>query len=95
MFVIHFLGKLPNIAVCVCFVYQFEVWFSYQIDYFIGGKKIARVKVKAALSLPNNYLTNRKITNYILAVLQQATLNSPFVVIKYCAVLWNNAHHLF
>ncbi len=69
MWVVHFLGKLPDIAVGVGFRGKVKFRFCNQVDHFVSGKKLAWVEVYPPASPPNNDLSDRKAFDNIVPIL--------------------------
>ena len=70
MFVVHFLRKFPNITVSICFCRKFEFWLGDKVNYFVGWQEISSIKIEAAFPSPNDNLSHRKSTHYVLTILQ-------------------------
>src|SRR3989344_7909765 len=69
MFVIHFLRKIPNIAVRICLYSKFKFGLGDKINYFVSWQEISGIEVETTFPFPNYYLANWKTTNDVLTVL--------------------------
>ena len=93
MWIIAFLIYPPDAPNGVCFWCKLEVGLGNQIDYFIVWKKVTWIEIDASGTLPDNNLAYREAIYNIGTVLQQAVLNSPFMIIENCTVWLQKAHH--
>jgi hypothetical protein len=77
------LGRyLPYITDGVCSGSQLEVRFANKVDDLVRRQEISRIEIYAAVTLPDNDLPDRKSFHDVRAILEQAVLHPPFVVVE-------------
>lgn len=94
MVVVGVLVEPPHASHGVRLWGQLELRLADEVDDLIVGQEVAGVEVDAPRPLPNDDLADGELAHDVLAVLHQALLNPPLVVVEDRPVGAQQAHHL-
>ena len=94
MFVVGLLVESPHAAHGVRLRGQPELRLADEIDDLVVGQEVAGVEVDAARPLPDDDLADGELPYDVLAVLHQALLHAPLVVVEDGSVGAQQTHHL-
>ena len=94
MRIVGLLSNLPYVSNGASLGCEPEILFADQVDHFVGGQKVASVEVDPAAPLPDDDLSHRESGYYLRAVLDQAALDTPLVVVEDSPCGLQDAHHV-